>query len=187
VLIQELYDAEQAGVEIALIVRGICCLRPGLSAERGKLRVISIIDRYLEHARVYYFENAGDPEYLLASVDWMPRNLDQRVELAFPILDPELRAFLLLQLADTEKARELGPDGRSRRLREVAGQGVRSQAELYARAQHATRGRQRTELPRAERLSTDALGTDNARVGLSQALQARKHDDERDDQHAEAQ
>jgi polyphosphate kinase len=141
VLIDELYAASRAGVEITLIVRGICCLRPGVPGQSEGIRVISIIDRYLEHARIYYFENAGQPEYWLSSADWMPRNLDQRVELAFPVLEPQLqaevRSILELQLSDRDKARELAPDGRSRRLREQPGQAFRSQEALYARAQAA--------------------------------------------------
>jgi polyphosphate kinase len=137
-LIQELYDAHQAGVGIALIVRGICCLQPGVVGASERIRVVSIIDRYLEHARVYYFQNGGDEEYLLSSADWMPRNLDKRVELAFPVLDErlklELRQMLEIQLADTEKARELAADGSSVRLRRAGGEGRRSQEELYAAA-----------------------------------------------------
>ena len=79
-LIEELYLANQAGVAIDLIVRGICCLRPGIPGLSDRIRAISIVDRYLEHARVFYFQNAGAPEYWLASADWMPRNLDHRVE-----------------------------------------------------------------------------------------------------------
>lgn len=125
-------------MEIALIVRGICCLRAGVPGQSDHIRVISIIDRYLEHARIYYFENAGQPEYWLASADWMPRNLDQRVELAFPALQAEVRSSILeVQLSDREKARELGSDGRSRRLRDRPGQAFRSQEALYARARAA--------------------------------------------------
>jgi hypothetical protein len=79
-------------VAIDLIVRGICCLRPGVPGLSSRIRVISIVDRYLEHARVSYFENGGQAEYFLASADWMPRNLDRRVEIAFPVLDPDLQA-----------------------------------------------------------------------------------------------
>src|SRR5262245_21749346 len=82
-LIEELYAAGQAGVQIDLIVRGICCIRPGVPCLSEHIRVISIIDRYLEHARIFYFQNGEDPEYFLASADWMPRNLDRRVEIAF--------------------------------------------------------------------------------------------------------
>src|SRR5438445_3801973 len=87
-LIEELYRASEAGVRIDLIVRGICCLRPGVPGLSSRIRVISIVDRYLEHARISYFQNGEDAEYLLASADWMPRNLDRRVEIAFPVLDP---------------------------------------------------------------------------------------------------
>jgi len=97
--------------------------------------VISIVDRYLEHARICYFENAGNAEYLLASADWMPRNLDRRVEIAFPVLDPDLQArireILEIQLADTVKARRILADGSSERIRAVAGRAFRSQQRLY--------------------------------------------------------
>jgi polyphosphate kinase len=135
-VIEELYAASSAGVRIQLIVRGICCLRPGVPGLSENISVISIIDRYLEHARIFYFENAGNSEYLLASGDWMPRNFDRRVELAFPVLDPDLqeqvREILDLQLADNVKARRILPDGRSERI--VPGAGaplLRSQERLY--------------------------------------------------------
>jgi len=134
-LIEELYAASAAGVRIDLIVRGICCLRPEVPGLSEHIRVISIVDRYLEHARIFHFENAGQPEYLLSSADWMPRNLDRRVELAFPILDPslqrEVREILETQLADTVKARRIRPDGGSERLRHDGRPEVRSQARLY--------------------------------------------------------
>ena len=135
-LIQELYGASEAGVRIDLIVRGICCLRPEVPGLSSRIRVISIVDRYLEHARTVYFENAGDAEYLLASADWMPRNLDRRVEIAFPVLDPVLQAnireILDIQLADTVKARCILPDGRSARIRVGRGESaLRSQDRLY--------------------------------------------------------
>jgi len=120
-LIEELYAASQAGVTVDLIVRGICCLRPEVPGLSERIRAISIVDRFLEHARILYFENAGSPEYLLTSADWMPRNLDRRVEVAFPVLDPALQArlrqILDVQLQDTVKARRLLPDGRSERSR----------------------------------------------------------------------
>ena len=134
-LIKELYAASQAGVQVDLIVRGMCCLRPGVPGVSDRIRVISIIDRYLEHARIFYFQNGDDPEYFLASADWMPRNLDRRVEVAFPILDPDIQAqihqILEIQLADTVKAREILSDGRSR-LPAPDGEGrIRSQEQLY--------------------------------------------------------
>jgi polyphosphate kinase len=135
ILIRELYAASQAGVEIDLIVRGICGLRPGVPGLSEKIRARSIVDRYLEHARVFHFENAGQPEYFLASGDWMPRNLDQRVETAFPVLDPRLqsrlRDFLAIQLADDVKAWTLLPDGRSERLRPGGAEPIRSQERLH--------------------------------------------------------
>ena len=134
-LIEELYRASEAGVRIDLIVRGMCCLRPGVPGLSSRIRVISIVDRYLEHARISYFENGGDAEYLLASADWMPRNLDRRVEIAFPVLDPHLqtqiREILEIQLADTVKARRILPDGSSVRIRGHGESRVRSQERLY--------------------------------------------------------
>ena len=134
-LIDELYAASQAGVEIDLIVRGISCLRPGIPGLSDRIRAISILDRYLEHARIFYFENAGEPEYWLSSADWMPRNLDRRVEVAFPVLDPRLQAqlrdILEVQLRDTAKAWRLLPDGGSERIRPEGGEPLRSQERLY--------------------------------------------------------
>ncbi|NOT54182.1 MAG: polyphosphate kinase 1 [Deltaproteobacteria bacterium] len=134
-LINELYAASQAGVQIDLIVRGLCCLRPGVPGVSDRIRVVSIIDRYLEHARIYFFHNAGTPEYWLASADWMPRNLDNRVEVAFPILDgalqAQIRAILDIQLADNQKAHLLFSDGRSERLTPDGSAAIRSQERLY--------------------------------------------------------
>jgi len=134
-LIDELYAASAAGVEIDLIIRGICCLRPGVPGLSERIRAISIVDRFLEHARIFYFDNAGERDYLLASADWMPRNLDRRVEVAFPVLEPQLQAqiqeILEVQLADTVKARVIMPDGRSERIRPGAGAPLRSQERLY--------------------------------------------------------
>jgi polyphosphate kinase len=135
-LIEELYAAGEAGVRIQLIVRGICCLRPGVPGLSENISVISIIDRFLEHARIFYFANAGEPEYLLASGDWMPRNFDRRVEIAFPVLDPALqeqvREILDVQLADNVKARRILPDGRSGRIVPAEGEPpLRSQERLY--------------------------------------------------------
>jgi polyphosphate kinase len=134
-LIGELCAASQAGVDIDLIVRGICCLRPGVPGLTERIRIISIVDRFLEHARIYYFLNGGDEEYFLASADWMPRNLDHRVEVAFPVLAPALRErlkeILDVQLADSVKARLLLPDGRSTRVTSDGRPPLRSQERLY--------------------------------------------------------
>jgi len=135
-LIDELYAASRAGVDVALIVRGICCLRPGVPGVSDRIVARSIVDRYLEHARVYSFENGGQSEIFLASADWMPRNLDHRIELAFPIVDPALRQvvleFLRVQLADTVKARDFGADGRSTRVAPDGKHPVRAQEKAYA-------------------------------------------------------
>jgi polyphosphate kinase len=134
-LIEELYLASQAGVQIDLIVRGMCSLRPGLPGVSDQIRVISIIDRYLEHARIFCFHNSGDCTYLLSSADWMPRNLDRRVEIAFPINDPELQAklkgILEIQLGDTAKSWWIHPDGTSSRTRIDGVVPSRSQERLY--------------------------------------------------------
>ncbi|MGH7598962.1 MAG: polyphosphate kinase 1, partial [bacterium] len=116
-IIAELYAASQTGVHIQLIIRGICCLIPGVPGLSDNIKVISILDRFLEHARIYIFDNAGNREYFLASADWMPRNLDRRVEVAFPIYDPaikqQVQEIIDIQLADNTKARVLLPDNTS--------------------------------------------------------------------------
>ena len=114
--IQALYKASQAGVQIDLLVRGICCLRPGLPGLSETIRVTSIVGRFLEHCRVYYFHNGGDEEIYLGSADLMPRNLNGRVEVLFPVDDRELATavrndILMRQLEDTLKAHVLQPDG----------------------------------------------------------------------------
>ncbi len=115
-VINALYHASQAGVPIDLIVRGICCLRPGVKGVSETIRVRSLVGRFLEHSRVYYFRNGGEEEILLGSADMMQRNLDHRVETLFPIEDSVLREAILerllkSELADTANARELMPDG----------------------------------------------------------------------------
>lgn len=108
-IIQLLYEASQAGVPIHLIVRGICCLIPGLPGVSENITVISIVGQLLEHSRIFQFENAGNPKIYMGSADWMPRNLDRRVELVFPIEDEDLRerafSILELMLSDTVNAR----------------------------------------------------------------------------------
>ncbi len=108
-MIATLYKASQAGVKIHLIVRGVCCLIPGVKGLSENIEVVSIVDRFLEHARVFLFHNNGDEKYFLSSADWMQRNLDRRIEVAFPIFDAalqhDLRAVLDLQLRDNVKAR----------------------------------------------------------------------------------
>ncbi|HET9555185.1 MAG TPA: polyphosphate kinase 1 [Anaeromyxobacteraceae bacterium] len=119
-VIRALYAASQAGVEIDLLVRGICCLRPGVPGVSDRIRVTSIVDRFLEHARVFAFGAGDDPDCLLSSADWMPRNFHSRVEVMVPVEDRALKARLVgevlgLALADTARARRLQPDGGYRR------------------------------------------------------------------------
>ncbi|MDQ6422331.1 polyphosphate kinase 1 [Paenibacillus sp. LHD-117] len=114
-VIDKLYEASQAGVKIELIVRGVCCLRPGVAGRSENIKVISIVDRYLEHSRVMYFLNGGAEEVYLSSADWMTRNLTKRIELMCPVYQPELRTMLIkmlkLNLEDNVKSRELKPSG----------------------------------------------------------------------------
>jgi polyphosphate kinase len=115
-MIRLLYDASQAGVRIDLIVRGMCCLRPGVPGLSDNIRVISIVSRFLEHSRIYYFHNGGNEQIYLGSADLMPRNLDRRVEVLFPVEDLLLVRHLVQQilsiyLADNVKAREMQSDG----------------------------------------------------------------------------
>jgi polyphosphate kinase len=140
-IIEALYRASQAGVKIDLIVRGICCLRPGLKGLSSNITVRSVVDRFLEHSRVFYFENACRPEVYISSADWMPRNFFRRIEVAFPVEDGVLRDRLInevlhLSLADNVKARILQPDGSYRRARLLkVDTPRRSQIEFMARAE----------------------------------------------------
>ncbi|APW63409.1 polyphosphate kinase 1 [Paludisphaera borealis] len=135
-IITLLYEASQAGVKIDLIVRGICCLRPGVPGVSDNITVRSIVDKYLEHSRIAYFANGDDPQVFLSSADWMPRNFRRRVELMFPIEDPPLRTriideILAIALADNIKARILQPDGTYKRIQPQPGEPiVRSQVEF---------------------------------------------------------
>ncbi|SDX50105.1 polyphosphate kinase 1 [Paenibacillus sp. PDC88] len=114
-LIDELYAASQAGVKIQLIVRGVCCLRPGIEGLSENIQVISIVDRFLEHSRIFYFQNHKDPEVYLSSADWMTRNLNRRIELMCPVHDPQLKQTIVnileLSLQDNVKARLLLSNG----------------------------------------------------------------------------
>ncbi len=138
--IEALYRASQAGVKIDLIVRGICCLRPGVAGLSENITVRSIVDRFLEHSRIFYFENACRPEVFFSSADWMPRNFYRRIETAFPIEDGNLRErvikeLLALPLADNVKARWLQSDGSYRRVALAKGRKPRrSQWEFMALA-----------------------------------------------------
>ena len=114
-VMEALYKASAAGVKIELIVRGICCLRPGIPGVSENITVRSIVGNFLEHSRIYYFENGGSPELFAASADWMPRNLDRRVEIMFPLEEPAIKDkalhILQLELQDTVKAHIMRTDG----------------------------------------------------------------------------
>jgi polyphosphate kinase len=137
--IQQLYRASQAGVKIELLARSLCGLHPGLPNLSDNIRVVSIVGRFLEHTRIYYFHNGGNPEFYLGSADLMPRNLDRRIETLFPIEDPALKQELIEILdivrADNVNARLMQSDGSYVRVSPGANGPARdSQAELMARA-----------------------------------------------------
>lgn len=138
-VIEELYKASTAGVKIDLLVRGSCSLRPGLKGISKNIRVTSIIDRFLEHSRVYVFGAGEDPDVYLSSADWMPRNFVRRVEVMFPIQQPALKKYLVEQImpimfADNVKAREMQPDGSYKRVACPEGTTpIRSQIRLLER------------------------------------------------------
>lgn len=132
-MVDKLYEASKAGVSIDLIVRGVCCLKPGVPGLSETVTVRSIVDRFLEHSRLFYFENGGEPELWLSSADWMTRNLTRRIELMCPVLDPDLKRtltrILRLNLDDNVKARLLQPSGQYVRDTERAAEPMRSQFE----------------------------------------------------------
>jgi polyphosphate kinase len=144
-VIDALYRASQAGVKIDLLIRGICCLRAGLPGVSETIRVVSIVDRLLEHSRVFYFDNAGHAEVFLASADWMPRNFFRRIEVMFPVEDPKLRAriaerILPTMLGDNVKARWQQPDGSYVRAARAEGEPeLRSQVVLQGLARESAR------------------------------------------------
>ena len=162
-LIAALYDASRKGVEIRLCVRGICCLRPGVKGLSETITVTSVIDRFLEHSRIFHFLHGGQEELFFASADWMPRNLDRRIELMVPVQDPACRRRLLdllnASLADNVKAWRMLPDGTYVRAPRPHGQrALRSQAQLGERAVAAVKQARRAartvyepHLPRPER------------------------------------
>jgi polyphosphate kinase len=139
-LIEEMYAASAAGVPVTLIVRGMCCLRPGVPGLSENIRVASIVGRFLEHSRVYLFSNGGKEELYLGSADLMHRNLNRRVEVLFPVDDPQLRAraireFLKDAVADNTKIRWLQPDGTYQRVSPAAAERRNFQEELMAKYQ----------------------------------------------------
>lgn len=132
-IMEALYEASQAGVEIDLIVRGICCIKAGVPELSENIRVRSIVGNFLEHSRIFYFYNDGFEDIYMGSADWMPRNLDKRVEITFPVEDPdikeEIKEILRIQLADTLKAHIMQPDG-SYEKQDLRGK-VRLDSQMY--------------------------------------------------------
>ncbi|NQT18053.1 MAG: polyphosphate kinase 1, partial [Planctomycetes bacterium] len=139
---EAIYRASQAGVKVILNIRGICCLRPGVKGLSENVEVRAIIDRFLEHARIYYFRNGGHEEVYLSSADWMRRNLEKRLEIVFPVTDPRIRRRLIDVLkvlsADNVKACRLLPDGTYEPV-ERKGRRVRAQEKFYEEAVEAAR------------------------------------------------
>jgi len=139
-VIEALYEASRAGVPVDLLVRGVCCLVPGVPGASETIRVHSVVGRFLEHSRIYYFENACQPQVFISSADWMPRNFFRRIELAIPVEDGVLRERLIsevlaVSLADNAKARFLQPDGSYRRATAASdGKSCRSQVQFMAAA-----------------------------------------------------
>jgi polyphosphate kinase len=135
-IIEALYDASRAGVQIDLIVRGICCLRPGIPGASDNIRVMSVIGRFLEHSRLFYFANDSEPEYYIGSADWMTRNFDRRVEAIVPVddvlLHEKLHSILTTSLTDNREAWDLAPDG-SYTQRQPGDAPVRATQEIFLR------------------------------------------------------
>jgi len=142
-VIAGLYAASQAGVSIDLLVRGICCLRPGIAGVSEHIRVHAVIDRFLEHARIFHFKNGGQDEVFCSSADWMPRNFRRRVEVLFPILDETLKKRVLEEVlgtmrSDTVKGWLLGSNAVYQRI-QVEGPGLRSQTRFMELARERAR------------------------------------------------
>jgi polyphosphate kinase len=151
-VVQALYQASQAGVKIDLICRGICALRPKLPGISETIRVVSIVDRFLEHSRVFYFHNNNDPQVYIGSADWMDRNLSRRVEVVFPVEAADLKQRLIqevlaVSLADNCKARELMPDGSYRRVQPEPGQTLVHSQERFLEIAVQNAQRAQSQLP----------------------------------------
>jgi polyphosphate kinase len=145
-IIQALYQASQAGVKVDLLARGICCLRPGLKGVSENIEVTSIVGRFLEHSRIFYFRNAGQEEIYLGSADLMPRNINRRVEVLFPVRESHMIRYLrdevlATYLSDNVRARRMLPDGNYEHLKPRSKEKpIDSQAWLLNRHLHGQRG-----------------------------------------------
>jgi len=134
-VIAALYAASQAGVKIDLIIRGVCALRPGIAGLSEHIRVRSVVGRFLEHTRIFYFRNGGDEQVYLSSADWMDRNFFRRIETGFPVLNPKLKKRVIVEglkpyLRDNVQAWDMQPDGSYRRRHKRRAMGYCAQAEL---------------------------------------------------------
>ena len=134
-IIQRLYKAGNAGVKIKIIVRGICCLIPGVKGMSENIEAISIVDRFLEHARYYFFYNDGQPLLFSGSADWMSRNLSRRIEVIFPIYHEALKQEILdlidFQLNDNTKARLIGSEQKNEYIRKKSSKKIQAQLASY--------------------------------------------------------
>jgi len=152
-IIQALYKASAAGVRIELLIRGVCCLRPGLPGVSENISVVSIVDRFLEHSRIFWFEDGGNDTIFLSSADWMPRNLDRRVEVAFPVTEQVLKQKLIdlldISFSDTIKLRILQTDGTYERVDRRGRENVHSQLLFHQMA--ADEVEEALEVPEEER------------------------------------
>jgi len=137
-IIEKLYEASGAGVEVILIIRGVCCLRSGIKGQSKNIKILSIVGTFLEHSRIYYFHDGGEKRYYLSSADWMPRNLDRRVETLFPIgsdsLKKKLEDMFDLTFRDTVKTRIQNPNGTYTRLVQKDLPILESQIEFHRQA-----------------------------------------------------
>ena len=159
-VIAALYEASCAGVKIELIVRGICCLKAGVPGLSENIHVRSIVGNFLEHSRIFYFENGGSPQLFMASADWMPRNLDKRVEIMFPVEDPAIKEQVLhileVELADNVKAHVLQPDGSYEKVDLRGKMKVNSQDQFCEEAKAAVREKLAEQEPKDRRIFVPA-------------------------------
>ncbi|HQY22067.1 MAG TPA: polyphosphate kinase 1, partial [Ignavibacteria bacterium] len=134
-MIDKLYEASKAGVKIFILVRGICCLIPGVKKQSSNIKIISIVDKYLEHSRVFIFHNGGDKKVYISSADWMKRNLNRRIETAIPVYDEDLKMELIdildIQIRDNLKARIIDKDQKNEYINSGSNNNYRAQSDIY--------------------------------------------------------
>jgi polyphosphate kinase len=180
-VIAALYAASQAGVPIDLLVRGICCLRPGMPGVSENIRVHTVIDRFLEHARIIHFKNGGADEVFCSSADWMPRNFRRRVEVMFPILDDQLKQRMIEEIlgtmrADTTKGWLLRPDGHYERFPDRES-GLRSQQRFMEIARERAREQEPIRGLASKPLTVPPPALDRLRRRSEKKRKKHRHDD----------